>query len=164
MTSHCYPAYEHNGSDFYYTRYVGADLLHRSGITGAGIGVAIIDSGLWDHPALTRGTDGNLRVPAQYNAINPDEPGPLEDKGGHGSHMASIIANSEPVTRVGGSGFKGIAPDVQLIPVTAVTPQGDGDFLDIIRGIQWVIDHAKTSEYSGTQSVADGHTEVCLLG
>ncbi len=137
------PAYEHNGSDFYYTRYVGADLLHRSGITGAGIGVAIIDSGLWDHPALTRGTDGNLRVPAQYNAINPDEPGPLEDKGGHGSHMASIIANSEPVTRVGGSGFKGIAPDVQLIPVTAVTPQGDGDFLDIIRGIQWVIDHAK---------------------
>ena len=135
------PAYEHYGSDFYYGNYVGADLLHQSGILGEGIGVAIIDSGLWNHPSLTLAPDGEPRVTAHYDAIRNVESGPLVDKGGHGSHMASIIANSEPTQRPGASGFKGIAPAASLIPVTAVSPDGDGDFLDIIRGIQWVIEN-----------------------
>ena len=135
------PAYTYYGQNFYYGRYVGADLLHQSGILGAGIGVAIIDSGLWNHPSLTLTPNEKPRVVAHYNAIHDSESEPLVDKGGHGSHMASIIANSDPVPHAAGSEYKGVAPASNLIPVTAVSPDGDGDFLDIIRGIQWVVEN-----------------------
>ena len=135
------PAYTHYGQNFYYGRYVGADLLHQSDILGAGIGVAIIDSGLWNHPSLTLTPNGKPRVVAHYDAIHDSESEPLVDKGGHGSHMASIIANSDSVAHGAGGGYKGVAPASNLIPVTAVSPDGDGDFLDIIRGIQWVVEN-----------------------
>ncbi len=137
-------AYDDNQGDYYYPGLVGADLLNEAGITGHGVGVAIIDSGLWDIPALTTDSLGKPRVKAHFDARLNQVTQRLEDAGGHGSHMASIIANSSPNTRPGGQGFKGIAPDADLVIVTAFAPEGDGDFLDIIRGIQWVVDHKDT--------------------
>ncbi len=133
-------AYEDNHNDYYYPGLVGADLLNDAGITGRGVGVAIIDSGLWDVPALTTDSLGKSRVLAHYDARLNSTVDALQDAGGHGSHMASIIANSSPNERPGGKGFKGVAPDADLIIVTAFAPEGDGDFLDIIRGIQWVVE------------------------
>ena len=133
-------AYDNNQDDYYYAGLVGADLLNEAGITGRGIGVAIIDSGLWNVPALTTDSTGMPRVKAHFDARQNRISDTVNDAGGHGSHMASIIANSSPNTRPGGRGFKGIAPDADLIIVTAFAPEGDGDFLDIIRGIQWVVD------------------------
>lgn len=134
-------AYEANERDFYYTAESGATLLHAAGITGAGVGVAIVDTGLWERAELVTNTQGERRIPGHFNAIRNHSDAKLEDLGGHGTHMASIIGNSHPVTREGASGFLGIAPDADLIPVTAVSPRGDGDFMDIIRGIQWVVEH-----------------------
>ncbi len=132
-------AYPDNGRDFYFPSEAGANLLTRAGVTGRGVGVAIIDSGLWDTPALTHDTTGNHRVPAHYDAIRDRVVSSLEDPGGHGSHMASIVANSGKVSGSGSTGYLGIAPNAALIPVTAISPRGDGDFMDIIRGIQWVV-------------------------
>ena len=50
------PAYPGPGGDYYYPSEAGTTLLSQAGITGAGIGVAIIDSGMWDVAALTRNT------------------------------------------------------------------------------------------------------------
>lgn len=135
------PAYENNSDDFYFATVAGADLLHEAGITGRGVGVAIIDSGLWDTPALTQDPQGNHRIAAHFNARTNSTDTALLDEGGHGSHMASIIANSSPVTRAGGRGFKGMAPGATLIPITTFSPLGDADFMDIIRGIQWAVDN-----------------------
>jgi hypothetical protein len=135
------PAYESNSSDFYFATVAGADMLHEAGITGRGVTVAIIDSGLWDTPALTQDPQGNHRVVAHFNARTNSADAPLLDEGGHGSHMASIIANSSPVIRPGGRGFKGMAPGATLIPITTFSPMGDADFMDIIRGIQWAVDN-----------------------
>ena len=133
------PAYAANSQDYYFPAEAGATLLTDAGITGLGVGVAIIDSGLWDTPALTRNARGEARVAQHFNAISNIEGAALKDPGGHGSHMASIIANSGRVSRPHGNGYLGIAPNASLIPVTAISPRGDGDFMDIIRGIQWVI-------------------------
>ena len=133
------PAYAANSQDYYFPAEAGATLLTDAGITGMGVGVAIIDSGLWDTPALTRNARGETRVAQHFNAISNTEGAVLEDQGGHGSHMASIVANSGRVSRPNGSGYLGIAPNASLIPVTAIAPRGDGDFMDIIRGIQWVV-------------------------
>jgi len=132
-------AYADNHADFYFPSVAGAALLHQAGITGKGVGVAVIDSGLWDVSALTRNTAGEYRVASHYDARHDREEAPLIDLGGHGSHMASIIGNSGAVTRQGGIGFNGMAPDATLIPITTFAPRGDADFMDIIRAIQWAV-------------------------
>ncbi len=134
-------AYEDNEKDFYYNAESGATLLHAAGITGAGVGVAIVDTGLWEKAELVTNTQGERRIPGHFNAIRNRSDSKLEDLGGHGTHMASIIGNSRIITREGASGFLGVAPDADLIPVTAISSRGDGDFMDIIRGIQWVVEH-----------------------
>lgn len=122
---------------------VGADLLHKKGITGAGITVAVIDSGLWEAPVLAKNTAGDQRVLARYNALIDAEESAVSDKRGHGTHITSIIANSDSNTRKGEKTghYKGIAPDVNLVPVKVFGDDGNAHFLDIVRAIQWVLDN-----------------------
>lgn len=137
------PGYDDNRENFYYNTVVGVDALHRNGITGRGVTVAVVDSGLWDHPHLTSDTRGKPRVLARFDAIANRAGGEVFDESGHGSHMTSIIAHSGAETRAGiptGS-YKGVAPDVNLVSVKAFNVAGQGDFLDIIRAVQWVVDN-----------------------
>jgi serine protease AprX len=137
------PGYPDNYGDTYFPTVIGADALHLHGITGEGVTIAIVDSGLWEHDALALNSKGKPRILARYDAIN-DVSGPVAfDESGHGTHMTSVIAHSGAVTAKGrpvGS-FKGVAPDVELVVVKAFDVEGHGDFLDIVRGIQFVVDH-----------------------
>ncbi|MEM9255549.1 MAG: S8 family peptidase [Pseudomonadota bacterium] len=137
------PGYDNNHDDFYYTRVAGIEPLHREGITGAGITVAVVDSGMWEHPALTDDTRGNSRLLATYNARDSDSGGPVIDESGHGTHMASIIANSDPTRRDGvdTGTFKGVAPDANLVVVKILDREGQAHLLEIVQGIQWVVDN-----------------------
>jgi serine protease AprX len=137
------PGYTDNHANSYFPSVVGADALHRNGITGKNVTVAIIDSGLWQHDALIQDTNGNTRLLASYDAIANTEKTEVFDESGHGTHMASVLAHSGPVSNNGeptGS-FKGIAPDVNLVAVKAFNVEGQGDFLDIVRAIQYVVDN-----------------------
>lgn len=137
------PGYAENGTDTYYPTVVGADTLHRHGVTGAGVTVAVLDSGLWEAPGLAKNTRGKDRVLARYDAILNSEADSVFDESGHGTHMTSVLAHSGPVTRAGvtpGS-FKGVAPDADIVAVKAFNEAGQGDMLDIVRGVQWVIEN-----------------------
>ncbi|KAK5989663.1 Minor extracellular protease Vpr-like protein [Cladobotryum mycophilum] len=94
------------------------DKLRAKGITGRGIKVAVIDTGIdYLHPALggcfgkgclvSYGTD---LVGDAYNGANKPIPDndPM-DCGGHGTHVAGIVAAQENPY-----GFTGAAPDVTL--------------------------------------------------
>ncbi len=140
------PGYPHNAEDSYFPTVVGADQLHRHGVTGDGVTVAILDSGLWDHPQLTLDTRDQPRVLSRFDAITNQSVETAFDESGHGTHMASVIVNSGPTTnpdRAPGS-FKGIAPDANLVVVKAFNVEGQGNYLDIVRGIQYVVDHRET--------------------
>jgi len=142
-TSKLIPAYRNNAENFYYADVVGASALHLHGVTGKEVTVAVLDSGLWEHPHLANDSSGKPRVIARYDAINDIESGEVFDESGHGTHMTSVLAHSGPVTSDGqptGS-FKGIAPDVQLVAVKAFSHSGQGEMLDIVRGVQWVVDN-----------------------
>ena len=137
------PGYSDNHNNSYFPTVVGADALHKHGITGSGITVAVLDSGLWNTPELVNDTSGQERVIARYDAINDTESGGVFDESGHGTHMTSIVAHSGPVlvdNKPTGS-YKGIAPDVSLVAVKAFNDAGQGEFLDIARGVQWVVDN-----------------------
>ena len=119
---------------------VGADLLHELGIDGSGITVAVLDTGFWPHEALDENLSGNERVLARYDAIAEQWEGATEDTdgSGHGSHLFSLLANNRNAL----DGEKnGIAPNVNLVSVKAFDASGAGRYMDIIDGINWVIDH-----------------------
>lgn len=135
--------YTNNHNDTYFPTVVGAASLHSHGITGKGIAVAVLDSGLWEDPALLNDTTGKSRVVGRYDAIAGKELAEVFDESGHGTHMTSVIAHSGQV-RVDGEftgSYKGVAPDVNLIAIKAFNEEGQGEFLDIVRGVQWVVDN-----------------------
>ena len=95
------------------------DQLRARGVRGAGIKVAIVDTGIdYDHPALggcfgegclvSFGTDlvGDAYTGGAEKPVPDDDP---DDCGGHGTHVAGIVA-----AQVNPYGFTGAAPDVTL--------------------------------------------------
>jgi serine protease AprX len=107
-----------------------------NGVTGQGIGVAVIDSGITPHAAL------NGRVVASVSML-ADDPS-TEDEFGHGTHVAGIIAGGRTSTT---SLYpSGIAPGVRLVNVRVLGENGSGFTSDVIAGIDWAI--ANRSRYN----------------
>jgi len=67
--------------DTSYASLVNASALHSQGITGAGVTVAVVDTGYWSHPALNNTPTGSNRLLAQYNAITNSTSGATDDSG-----------------------------------------------------------------------------------
>ncbi len=127
----------------HYAQLVNADDLHSMGITGAGIGIAVLDTGLWKHDGIRYDTAGNTRLKALYNAITDSESSsPLsgDDPAGHGSHVASISVSS---LMTADGLYNGIAPGAHLISVQAFDENGRGTYADVIRAIDWVVANRK---------------------
>jgi len=115
---------------------IGADLAAQGGFTGAGIKVAILDTGIdYNHPDLKDNYRGG------YNFVY-DNDDPFDDSmsayvpTGHGTHVAGIIG-----ARNNGTGVVGVAPDVSLYAVKVLNAGLAGDVSDIIAGIEWAIDN-----------------------
>src|SRR5205823_10618062 len=107
------------------------------GVTGKGIGVAVIDSGVNPHPAL-----GN-RIVANISKVTGD-PSYL-DAFGHGTHVAGIIAGSGGAASGITSLYTGgIAPGASIINVRVLGADGTGLTSDVIAGIDWAIANRAT--------------------
>ena len=112
---------------------VGADIAFSYGWTGAGIGVAVIDSGIANHPDL-KGAQGHLRVVYSQDFIG----GGTDDHYGHGQHVAGIIAGSAQSSS--GKGFthmfRGVAPAADLVNLRVLDQNGDSKDSVVIAAIQ----------------------------
>ena len=126
---------------------VGARTVQDTlGYTGAGVGVAVIDSGIttW-HDDLTKGAStktypyGNQRVTKFVDFVN-GRALPYDDNG-HGSHVAGIIL---------GNGYDsygekaGIAPGAALVALKVLDANGAGTISNIIAALNWVAVNAHT--------------------
>ena len=130
--------------DSFFPTLIRADELHRAGLTGRGVGVAVIDTGAWAHPALALNTEGQSRVLSFYDAIKNEEGAVMVDENGHGSHITSVLASSEASydqsgTRTGS--YHGIAPDVDLVVVKAFNDESKSTYLDVVSAIAYVVKH-----------------------
>ena len=125
-----------------FTRLIDADLVHTQGFTGRGITVAILDTGLWAAPPLVQDSNQRQRILASYDAKRDRfSETKTRDRNGHGTHVTSIIANSEPN---GAGDFNGVAPDVDMVIVRAFNGGGKGTYADVIRGIDWIVSNRQT--------------------
>jgi serine protease AprX len=125
-----------------YPKTIRADRLWERGFTGSGVGVAVIDSGVAGDIVDFRGADGRSRVVA--NVVTSPGAKKAGDGLGHGTHVAGIIAgnslNRSPYDPLYGD-YVGVAPDANLVVVKASDEQGNSTVLDVINGIQFVVDH-----------------------
>jgi serine protease AprX len=139
-----YDAAADKGSLYNIAEVVGAHDAYRRGLTGKGVGVALIDTGVAPVPGLTSGNVVNgpdLSFDSQQAGM-----GHL-DAFGHGTHMASIIAGRDaagtPSSYLDPSRFNGIAPDATLVNVKVGANNGAVDVTQVIAAIDWVVEHAK---------------------
>jgi serine protease AprX len=103
---------------------------HWSGTAGAGVGVALIDTGVGSNPGLKQ----------SHVVRSPDFSGEnnTKDGYGHGTFMAGLIAGSG----VGGpAAVPGAAPGVTLVSVKVATADGSTTLSDVIQGIGWAVEH-----------------------
>ena len=61
------------------------------------------------------------------------------DPNGHGTHVAGIIANS--YFEVDDQEYRGVAPAANLVAVRVLNEDGAGTYADVLRGIEWVVQH-----------------------
>lgn len=117
-------------------------------ITGQGVTVALIDSGVSSVPGLDapgkvlQGPD--LSIEANDPAVHDT------DTYGHGTHLAGIIA-ARDTTAVdaksgqpkpsGGSTQLGVAPDARVLALKLATRDGSTDVSQVIAALDWVVTH-----------------------
>lgn len=103
------------------------------GVSGAGVGVAILDTGVYPHEDL-----GN-RVVAWQDFVN-HQPSLMDDNG-HGTHVAGIVAGNGAASIAGNYSvrFNGVAPGAHLIGVKVLDANGAGAISNVIAGIDWCI-------------------------
>ena len=95
---------------------------------GEGVRVAVLDTGVdLDHPDLAR----NI-VPGM-NMIDPNRP--PQDDNQHGTHVAGIIAAEN-----NDIGMVGVAPEAKIVPVKVLDRRGNGNLVDVSKGIRWAVD------------------------
>ena len=104
---------------------------------GAGVRVAVLDTGVSDTPALNR-TSGRLRDVADTSGAEQTN-GPLVDGFGHGTFMAGLIAGG-PVEGTDGAAL-GVAPGASVLVVRVARPDGSTRLSSVLGGLEWVYDH-----------------------
>jgi len=108
------------------------------GLTGRGVGVAVVDSGVYAHPDLA----GRIVAAIDFTSLAPAVSNiPLGDLGGHGTHVAGLIAGDG--TRSGGV-YTGVAPRANIIDVRVIDANGGSNVSMILRGLQWVLANRTT--------------------
>ncbi len=123
-----------------YPLSVGADDPWSKGYSGAGIGVAVVDTGISpaNHPDFVD-SSGRSRVVAQV-VVNPSTTNTV-DGYGHGTHIAGIVGGDGDLL----SGkYVGIAPRANLIEVKAADDQGNSSLGDVVAGLEWVYNNRAT--------------------
>src|SRR5438552_3209637 len=115
-----------------YARVVKAHLVWELGIAGTGVTVAILDSGV--------AADADLIEPENriLASVNFADQRLASDPGGHGTHIAGIVAGNG--NRSGGE-FTGVAPQANVVDVRVLGSTGSGRISSVVRGIEWVLAH-----------------------
>ena len=92
--------------------------------TGRGVTVALMDTGIAEHPDL----EGS--VVARVDFVN--DGATLLDPSGHGTFVAGLIAAH-------GETFKGVAPDAKLVSLRVLDQRGNGSMHAVLAAFDWLL-------------------------
>jgi len=107
---------------------IGYETAQLQGLTGKGVGVAILDTGVFLHP------DYGKRIIGFADMVNRRRD-PYDDCG-HGSHVCGIIGGNGALSD---GHYCGMAPQCNLIAVKVLDRKGNGYVRDVLAGIDWLL-------------------------
>ncbi|MGI8741122.1 MAG: S8 family peptidase [Bryobacteraceae bacterium] len=110
---------------------LGIDRMWAQGLTGRGVKVGHLDTGVdGTHPAL----EGVIGSFVQFDLLGQPMPGDLKpfDTDGHGTHSAGVIAGRPALGRA-----VGVAPGATL--VSGIVIEGGNVIARVLAGIDWAI-------------------------
>jgi serine protease AprX len=130
---------------------VNANLAQTAGFRGAGIGVAVLDSGIHsisldvrDSPLADNSCKASRVVVAEsfqdtviYGGADVEKH--RLDAFGHGTHVAGIIAANARCDAASLGGYSGVAPEANLISMRVLDHEGKGKDSRVIQAIDRVI-------------------------
>jgi serine protease AprX len=126
-----------------YDQTLGVLPLWKFGVTGTGVGVAVVDTGVdGSLPDFASKDHSSSRVVA--SAVANADATTATDSYGHGTDVAGIIAGDGDNR---GSGdplhgqYIGVAPNANLISIKVSDETGKATVLDVIYGLQFAVAH-----------------------
>ena len=115
-------------------RVVRADKLWNQGVTGDGVTVAIVDTGVYaGHPDLA----GRVIHCEDFSHERNTE-AHCQDTFGHGTFMAGLVAGNGASSH---GFFTGAAPEADIVSIKAAGFDGSTDVTNVLAGIQWAVAH-----------------------
>src|SRR5271163_108487 len=100
----------------HYNYATNDNVAFSEGWDGTGIGVAVIDSGVYGHPDLNTYNQSSSRIVYSQSFVTGDSN--TSDEYGHGTHVAGILAGNG-ASSAASSGYateyQGIAPNAQIV-------------------------------------------------
>ncbi len=130
-----------------FAKSIGAKQAWDADVLGAGVTVAVLDSGV-DPTFVTlrmgpRGDRDKDRILAYYDVLSSKLYAPQQmlkspgDPNGHGTHVSGIIGDSffEPKDKE----YRGIAPAANLVAVRVLDKTGMGKYADVLKGLEWIV-------------------------
>ena len=111
---------------------LGIEELHKRGLQGEGVAVAVLDSGITNHPDF----ENRIRVFKDFVSGRSR----VYDDEGHGTHVTGIIAGSGKMSQ---GMMRGIAPKADIVSLKVLDSRGIGKESNVIEGIRWIIDNGK---------------------
>ena len=127
LTVQAEPSPVHDASAVFPT-VVGADRLWKDGWQGAGVAVAVVDTG------IARVGDLDSRVKGGVDLT--DEGDPYLDSFGHGTFVAGVLAGNGDASN---GTNRGVAPQADLVPVKIAGRSGASDVSHVLAAVQWVV-------------------------
>ena len=102
---------------------------YTMGLTGKGVGVAVLDTGIFPH----RDFDGRI---VGFADIVGHRTEPYDDCG-HGTHICGIVGGSGAASD---GRYQGMAPGCSLIVVKVLDRKGNGYASDVLAGLRWILE------------------------
>ncbi|MBM3188880.1 MAG: S8 family peptidase [Chloroflexi bacterium] len=128
--------------------------LWDAGLTGEGVRIAIVDTGIDPtHPDFR----GRVAETTDFTGEGPI------DRHGHGTHCASVAAGSGAAS---GGKYRGVAPQAAIYAAKVLRADGEGMMSDVMAGIEWAVDRGVqviglSLGGSGPSDGTDALSEMC---
>lgn len=107
------------------------DYAKKQGLTGKGIGIAVMDTGIGFHPDIIY---NNGPLHSFFDTLS--QRNTFYDDNGHGTHVAGIICGKGNASN---KLYEGIAPDCELHVIKILDRNGEGSIRNVMSGIDWLL-------------------------
>ena len=109
---------------------IGCEKVYKRGLTGKGVGIGVLDSGVTKHPDLND-------CVYQFKDFVYERAGMYDDSG-HGTFVCGVLSGNGSLSE---GKYRGIAPDARLYVGKVLQKDGDGDYEKLAQGLEWLLEN-----------------------